>query len=96
MGNKKGRMESIEKELEAKLKVVEILKDGEESIKGKPDILCITISNLIAYRRNKQQSMKDYIEKNDNEDCKNKKKQKQPTGPIMEIDGIILGLTTEK
>jgi hypothetical protein len=93
--DRKGRMD-IEKELEAKLKVVKKLKEGEESIKGKPDILCITISNLIAYRRNKQQSMKDDIEKNDNEDCENKKKKKQPTGPIMEIDGLILGLTTGK
>ncbi len=93
--DRKGRMD-IEKELEAKLKVVEILKDGEESIKGKPDILCITISNLIAYSTKKQQSMKDDIEKNDNEDCKNKKKKKQPTEPIMEIDGLIFGLTTKK
>ncbi len=89
-------MGSILKELKAKPEVVKILKDEEGSIKGKPDILCITISNLIAYRRDKQQSMKDDIEKNDNEDCKNKKKEKQPTGPIMEIDGLILGLTTEK
>ena len=90
------KLTSIRTELYAKLKVVKILKDGEESIKGKPDILCITISNLIAYRRNKQQSMKDDIEKNDNEDCKNKKKKKQPTGPIMEIDGLILGLTEKQ
>jgi len=90
------KMGSILKELKAKLEVVKILKDGERSIKGKPDILCITISNLIAYPRKKQQSMKDDIEKNDNEDCKNKKKKKQPTGQIMEIDGLILGLTTEK
>jgi len=51
-----------------------MLKEGEESIKGKPNILCITISNLIAYPRKKQQS----------------------TGQFMEIDGMILGLTTEK
>ena len=68
------KMESILKELEAKLKVAEMLKEGEESIKGKPNILCITISNLIAYPRKKQQS----------------------TGQFMEIDGMILGLTTEK
>jgi len=68
------KMTSIRTELYAKLKVVKILKDGEESIKGKPDILCITISNLIAYPRKKQQS----------------------TGQLMEIDGVILGLTTEK
>ncbi len=68
------KMTSIRTELYAKLKVVKILKDGEDSIKGKPDILCITISNLIAYPRKKQQS----------------------TGQLMEIDGLILGLTTEK
>ena len=68
------KMTSIRTELYAKLKVVKILKDGEESIKGKPDILCITISNLIAYPRKRQQS----------------------TGQLMEIDGLILGLTTEK
>jgi hypothetical protein len=39
--------------------------------------------------------MKDDIEKNDNEDCKNKKK-KQLTQQLTEIDGLILGLTTEK
>jgi len=92
--DRRDRMESIEKELEAKLKVVEKLKN-DESIKGKPDILCITISNLIAYPRKKQQSMKDDIEKNDNEDCKNKKK-KQLTEQLTEIDGLILGLTTKK
>ncbi len=43
------KMESILKELKAKLEVVKILKDGEELIKGKPYILCITISDLIAY-----------------------------------------------
>jgi HD superfamily phosphohydrolase len=63
-------MRSIGEELEAKLKVVEKLKEGEKSIKGKPDILCMTISNLIAYSINQQ--------------------------PLMEIDGLILGLTTEK
>jgi HD superfamily phosphohydrolase len=68
------KMGSILKELKAKLEVVKILKDGEESIKGKPDIICITISNLIAYPRKKQQS----------------------TGQLMEIDGLILGLTTKK
>jgi hypothetical protein len=65
------KMESIEKELEAKLKVVEILNDGEESIKGKPDILCITISNLITYSVHSGNQ-------------------------LMEVDGLILGLTTEK
>jgi len=68
------KMGSILKELKAKLKVAEVLKEGEESIKGKPDILCITISNLIAYPRKKQQS----------------------TGQLMEIDGVIIGLTTGK
>jgi len=68
------KMGSILKELKAKLEVVKILKDGEESIKGKPNILCITISNLIAYPRKKQQS----------------------TGQLMEIDGVIIGLTTGK
>jgi hypothetical protein len=68
------KMTSIKTELYAKSKVVKILKDGEESIKGKPDILCITISNLIAYPRKKQQSI----------------------GQLMEIDGLILGLTTKK
>ena len=64
------KMESIKKELEAKLKVVEKLKN-EESIKGKLDILCMTISNLIAYSVH-----------SGNE--------------LMEVDGLILGLTTEK
>jgi hypothetical protein len=68
------KMGSILKELKAKLEVAKILNDGEESIKGEPDILCITISNLIAYPRKKQQS----------------------TGQLMEIDGLILGLTTKK
>jgi len=65
------KMKSIKKELEAKLEVVKILKYGEESIKGKPDILCIIISNLIAY----------------SVDSGNQ---------LMEVDGLILGLTTEK
>jgi hypothetical protein len=65
------KMTSIRMELYAKLKVVKTLKDGEESIKGKPDILCITISNLIAYSVH-----------SGNE--------------LMEVDGLILGLTTEK
>jgi hypothetical protein len=43
------KMESIWKELKAKLEVVKILEKREESIKEKPNILCITISNLIAY-----------------------------------------------
>ncbi|MCC6063782.1 MAG: hypothetical protein LM570_04545 [Thermocrinis sp.] len=67
----RGKMKSIKKELEAKLEVVKILKDGEESIKGKPDILCITISNLIAYSVHSGNQ-------------------------LMEVDGLILGLTTEK
>jgi hypothetical protein len=86
---------SIKKELEAKLKVVGKLKEGEESIEGKPDILCITISNLNAYPTKKQQSMKEDIEKKNNEDRKNKKKE-QLTGQLTEIDGLILGLTTKK
>jgi len=68
------KMGSILKELKAKLEVVKILEKREESIKEKPNILCITISNLIAYPRKKQQS----------------------TGQLMEIDGVILGLTTKK
>jgi hypothetical protein len=43
------KMESIWKELKAKLEVVKILEKREEPIKEKPNILCITISNLIAY-----------------------------------------------
>jgi hypothetical protein len=67
----KEKMTSIRTELYAKLKVVKILKDGEESIKGKPDILCMTISNLIAYSVNSGNQ-------------------------LMEVDGLILGLTTKK
>jgi hypothetical protein len=76
----KEKMESILKELNAKLKVVEILKKEEDSRKreksreAEQSILCITISNLIAYSGKKQQS----------------------AGQLMEIDGLILGLTTEK
>jgi anion-transporting ArsA/GET3 family ATPase len=65
------KMKSIKKELEAKLEVVKILKYREKSIKGKPDILCITISNLIAYSVHSGNK-------------------------LMEVDGLILGLTTEK
>jgi hypothetical protein len=65
------KMKSIKKELEAKLEVVKILKYGEESIKGKSDILCMTISNLIAYSVHSGNQ-------------------------LMEVDGLILGLTTEK
>jgi hypothetical protein len=65
------KMKGIKKELEAKLEVVKILKYGEESVKGKPDILCITISNLIAYSVHSGKQ-------------------------LMEVDGLILGLTTEK
>jgi hypothetical protein len=65
------KMKSIKKELEAKLEVIEKLKEGEESIKGKPDILCMTISNLIAYSVHSGNK-------------------------LMEVDGLILGLTTEK
>jgi hypothetical protein len=61
----------LRRELYAKLKIIEKLKEGEESIKGKPDILCITISNLIAYSV-------------------------QSGDQLMEVDGLILGLTTEK
>jgi hypothetical protein len=64
------KMRSIKKELEAKLEAAKKLKN-EESIKGKPYILCITISDLIAYF-------------------------KRSGKPCMEIDGLILGLTTEK
>jgi hypothetical protein len=63
-------MESIAKELKAKSEVIKKLKEGEESIKGIPDILCITISNLIAYSV-------------------------QSGNQLMEVDGLILGLTTE-
>jgi len=85
------KMRSIGKELEAKLEVVEKLKEGEESIKGKPDILCIAISNLIAYSRTQEQYIKD--DKDDIENCKQKNQSKPQ---LMEIDGLILGLTTEK
>ncbi|AHE96772.1 hypothetical protein THERU_02725 [Thermocrinis ruber] len=69
--NKKhnGTSKSVKKELEAKSKVVEKLKN-DESIKGK-DILCMTISNLIAYS----------VHSGDQ---------------LMEVDGLILGLTTGK
>ncbi len=86
----KEKMRSIGEELEAKLKVIEKLKEGEKLIEGCPDILCITISNLIAYFINQQTLME---------------KQQLLTAPIkysinqqplMEVDGLILGLTTEK
>jgi len=82
------KMESIEKELKAKLEVVEKLKEGEESIKGKPDILCITISNLIAYSRMQEQYVK--------EDIENRKQKNQSRQQLMEIDGLILGLTEKQ
>jgi hypothetical protein len=66
----RNKMRSIKKELEAKLEVAKKLKN-EESIKGKPYILCITISDLIAYF-------------------------KRSGKPCIEIDGLILGLTTGK
>jgi hypothetical protein len=67
----KEKMRSIKKELEAKLEVVKMLKYGEKSIRGKPDTLCITISNLIAYSVHSGNK-------------------------LMEVDGLILGLTTKK
>jgi HD superfamily phosphohydrolase len=85
----KEKMRSIGEELEAKLKVIEKLKEGEKLIEGYPDILCMTISNLIAYSINQQTLME---------------KQQLLTAPItysinqqplMEVDGLILGLTTE-
>jgi len=66
-----GEITGVIRELNAKLEIIKKLKEGEESIKGKPDILCITISNLIAYSV-------------------------QSGDQLMEVDGIILGLTTEK
>jgi len=84
------KMRSIGGELEAKLKVIEKLKEREKLIEGYPDILCMTISNLIAYSINQQTLME---------------KQQLLTAPItysikqqslMEVDGLILGLTTEK
>jgi len=82
------KMESIGKELKAKLEVVEKIKEGEESIKGKPDILCITISNLIAYSRAQEQYIK--------EDIENRKQKSRSRQQLMEIDGLILGLTEKQ
>lgn len=84
------KMRSIGGELEAKLKVIEKLKEGEKLIEGYPDILCMTISNLIAYSINQQPLME------------NQQLLTAPTTysmnqqPLMEVDGLILGLTTEK
>ena len=83
-----GKMEGTKKELEAKLKVVEKLKKGEKLVNGEPDILCIAISNLIAYSRTQEQYIKDDIE--------NYKQKNQSRQQLMEIDGLILGLTTKK
>jgi molybdopterin converting factor small subunit len=88
------KMRSIGKELEAKLEVVEKLKEGEESIKGKPDILCIAISNLIAYPIKQKRSIEQNITTSNS--SVDPQEQNKYTGPIMEIDGLILGLTTEK
>lgn len=79
------------RELYAKLEIIKKLKEGEDLIKGKPDILCIAISNLIAYSRTQEEYIKD--DKDDIENCK-QKNQSRPQ--LMEIDGLILGLTTEK
>jgi hypothetical protein len=88
------KMKSIKKELEAKLEVVKILKEGEKSIKGKPDILCIAISNLIAYPIKQERSVEQNITTSNS--SVDPQEQNKYTGPIMEIDGLILGLTTEK
>jgi molybdopterin converting factor small subunit len=85
------KMRSIVGELVAKLKVIEKLKEGEKLIEGYPDILCIAISNLIAYSRTQEQYVKD--DKDDIENCKQKNQSRQQ---LMEIDGLILGLTTQK
>jgi len=82
------KMKSTKKELEAKLKVVEKLKKGEKLVNGELDILCIAISNLIAYSRMQEQYIK--------EDIENRKHKNQSRQQIMEIDGLILGLTTKK
>ncbi len=79
------------RELYAKSEIIKKLKEGEDLIKEKPDILCIAISNLIAYSRTQEQYIKD--DKDDIEDCK-QKNQSRPQ--LMEIDGLILGLTTKK
>jgi hypothetical protein len=88
------KMKSIKKELEAKLEVVEKLKEGEKSIKGKPDILCIAISNLIAYPIKQERSVEQNITTSNS--FVDTQEQNKYTGPIMEIDGLIFGLTTEK
>jgi hypothetical protein len=78
----------VRRELYAKLEIIKKIKKGEDLIKGKPYILCITISNLIAYARTQEQYIKDDIE-----NCKQKNQSKPQ---LMEIDGLILGLTTKK
>jgi hypothetical protein len=83
----------VRRELYAKLEIIKKLEEGEDLIKGKPDILCIAISNLIAYSRTQEQYIKDDKDKDDIENCKQKNQSGQP---LMEIDGLILGLTTEK
>ncbi len=83
-----GKITRVIRELYAKSEIIKKLKEGEDLIKEKPDILCIAISNLIAYSRTQEQ----YI-KNDIENCE----QGNKFGPqLMEIDGLILGLTTKK
>jgi hypothetical protein len=86
-----GKITRVRRELYAKLEIIGKLKEGEDLIKEKPDILCIAISNLIAYSRTQEQYIKD--DKDDIENCK-QKNQSRPQ--LMEIDGLILGLTTKK
>ena len=82
------KMKSTKKELEAKLEVVKKLKKGEKLVNGEPDILCIAISNLIAYSRTQEQYIK--------EDIENRKQKNQSRQQLMEIDGLILGLTEKQ
>jgi hypothetical protein len=81
----------VRRELYAKSEIIKKLKEGEDLIKEKPDILCIAISNLIAYSRMQEQYIKD--DKDDIENCKQKNQSKPQ---LMEIDGLIIGLTTKK
>ena len=82
------KITGVRRELYAKLEIIRKLKEGEDLIEGEPDILCIAISNLIAYSRTQEQYIKDDIE-----NCKHKN---QFRSQLMEIDGLVLGLTTEK
>ena len=70
------------------MEVVKKLKKGEELVNGEPDILCIAISNLIAYSRTQEQYIK--------EDIENRKQKNQSRQQLMEIDGLILGLTEKQ